>query len=105
MIHSNYSRLFCDVNRPLTSETLFRKEGDGKEIILNKNITKEEEESRIMKYYYSYYSAFREISLKINPKIIISIHSFNPVYEGVKREVEVGILSSFSNEFSEKVIE
>ena len=103
LIHSNYSRLLCDVNRPVTSETVFRKEGDGKEILLNKNITLKEEKNRFEKYYYTYYSAFREISLKINPKIIISLHSFNPIYEGVQREVEVGILSSFSDDLSIKV--
>lgn len=30
------SRLLCDVNRPVTSETIFRQEGDGKLIELNK---------------------------------------------------------------------
>lgn len=104
LVHSNFSRLLCDVNRPITSETLFRKEGDGNLILLNKNITKEEEEYRLDRYYYSYYSAFREISLKIKPKIIISIHSYTPLYEGQKRDVEIGVLSSFSDEISQKVL-
>ena len=104
LIHSNYSRLLCDVNRPLTSETLFRKFGDGNEIMLNKGMTLKEERHRLEKFYHTYYYAFREISLKTNPKIILSLHSYNPVYEGAKREVEVGVLSSFSDDLGLKVI-
>lgn len=100
LIHSNYSRLLCDVNRPVTSGTLFRKEGDGKEILLNKEITLKEEKYRLDNFYYSYYAAFREIALKTKPKILISLHSFNPIYEGVERDVEIGILSSFSDDLS-----
>ena len=105
LVHSNYSRLLCDVNRPVTSETVFRKEGEIKEILLNKNLTYKEEKYRFDNFYHSYYSAFREISLKTSPKILISLHSFNPVYEGVQRETEVGVLSSLSDDLSLQVKE
>ena len=104
LVHSNYSRLLCDVNRPITSETLFRKYGDANEVMLNKNMTQKEERHRLEKFYHTYYYAFREISLKTNPKIIISLHSYNPVYEGSKREVEVGVLTSFCDDLGLKVI-
>eukprot|EP01016_Furgasonia_blochmanni_P018786 TRINITY_DN2121_c0_g1_i2.p2 TRINITY_DN2121_c0_g1~~TRINITY_DN2121_c0_g1_i2.p2 ORF type:complete len:161 (+),score=24.02 TRINITY_DN2121_c0_g1_i2:67-549(+) len=35
LVHSLVSRLLCDVNRPISSRTLFRKTGDGKVIELN----------------------------------------------------------------------
>ena len=38
MVMSKYSRLFCDVNRPITSESLCRKVGDNKLIDLNRKI-------------------------------------------------------------------
>jgi predicted N-formylglutamate amidohydrolase len=36
---SRFSRLLCDANRPIGSETMFRKEAEGKPILLNQNLT------------------------------------------------------------------
>jgi predicted N-formylglutamate amidohydrolase len=91
-VHSLYSRLLLDPNRTIVADTLFRKNGDGEEVDLNKDLTHEEEQIRIKKYFLSYYEAIREISTKVNPTYILSIHSFTPMYEGQSRTVEVGVL-------------
>jgi predicted N-formylglutamate amidohydrolase len=36
---ARFSRLLCDANRPIGSETMFRKEAEGKPILLNQNLT------------------------------------------------------------------
>ena len=86
LVHSNYrykrelsslftfeSRLLCDVNRPIVSDTMFRRTGDGKNIDLNrgtvyywilivsmrKDLTEDEEIARLKKYYLSYYYMLR----------------------------------------------
>jgi predicted N-formylglutamate amidohydrolase len=91
-VHSLYSRLLLDTNRSIVSDTLFRKEGDGEEVELNKNMTYEEEQERIKKYFIPYYEALREISLKVDFKYVLSIHSFTPLYQGEIRAMEIGIL-------------
>lgn len=93
-VHTLYSRLLIDTNRSLVADTLFRRAGDGKTVGLNKDMDFDEEQSRIGKYYVSYYEALREISLKINPSYILSIHSFTPNYQGELRPMEIGILCS-----------
>lgn len=60
MVMTKYSRLFCDVNRPITSENLCRKEGDGRQIELNAKIEEEEEEERL-RYYHSYFKSIRDV--------------------------------------------
>jgi len=105
-VHSLYSRLLLDPNRSIVSDTLFRKSGDGKEIDLNKDLTFEEEQKRIKKYYLPYYEALREISLKVDPKYILSIHSFTPLYQGETRSMEIGVLfGPDSANFAEKINE
>ena len=47
VVHSLYSRLLVDVNRSLLSETLFRKEGDGKKVELNEDLNELEESTRL----------------------------------------------------------
>jgi len=103
LVYSLYSRLLADVNRSTSANTLFRTEGDGQLIDLNRDLTYEEEEKRIIKYHHSYYHALREISVKIDPLYIFSVHSYTPVYEGQPRSLEVGILVSYSEELAEKV--
>jgi len=91
-VHSLYSRLLLDPNRSIVADSLFRKNGDGQELDLNKDITYEEEQKRIKKYYISYYEALREISVKVDPTYILSIHSFTPLYQGEPRSMEMGVL-------------
>jgi len=103
LVYSLYSRLLVDVNRSTSADTLFRTEGDGQIIDLNKDLTYEEEQKRIIKYHHSYYNALREVSLKIDPQYIFSVHSFTGLYEGQVRTLEVGILVNYSEELAEKV--
>jgi len=91
-VHSLYSRLLLDPNRSVVSDTLFRKFGDGKEVDLNKNLTPEEEQKRIKRFYIPYVEALREISHKVDPTYILSIHSFTPLYQGEPRSIEIGVL-------------
>jgi predicted N-formylglutamate amidohydrolase len=105
LVHTNYSRLLLDANRPIASDTLFRQQGDGKTVELNKELTPEEEKARIEKYYLSYYWMLRKAEKTVDPQYIFSIHSFTRLYEGALREVEVGALTSLTDEPASKFIE
>jgi len=96
-VHTLYSRLLIDTNRSIVADTLIRKRGDGRDIDLNKDLTYEEEQKRINAYYVPFYEALREISVKVNPKQIISVHSFTPVYEGEARSLEVGVMHGYES--------
>jgi len=103
-VHALYSRLLLDVNRSLVADTLFRKIGDGQEVDLNKEMTYEEEQKRIRRFYISYYEALRDVSTIINPTYVLSIHSFTALYEGQARSTEIGVLYGHeSTEFALKI--
>jgi len=103
LVYSLYSRLLVDVNRSITAQDLFRKGGDGQTVDLNRDITYEEEQKRIIKYHHTYYTALREVSVKIDPLYIFSVHSFTPLYEGQPRSLEVGVLVNYSDDLAEKI--
>jgi len=105
LVYSLYSRLLLDVNRNIAADTLFRTNGDGHTVDLNKDLTYEEEQNRILKYHHSYYNALREVSVKVDPLYIFSVHSFTALYEGQPRALEVGILVSHSDDLGDKVCE
>jgi predicted N-formylglutamate amidohydrolase len=105
LVHTNYSRLIIDTNRPIASDTLFRLQGDGKTVELNKELSPDEERTRIEKHYFSYYWMLRKADKAVDPEYIFSIHSFNRVYEGEQRDVEVGALTSLTDEPAPKFVE
>lgn len=90
---SRATRLLVDVNRPLDSDTLFRSVADGEPIALNTAITEADRAARIAQFYEPYHRAIDEEVERIQPRLILSLHSFTPVYEGgAPREVEIGVL-------------
>lgn len=108
---SRVSRLVVDVNRPVTSETIFRTVADGKPIALNANISVEERQDRIDRYWRPYRFELTEMLEHLkNIELVISVHSFTPLYEGEPRDCEIGVLyidsveeaSWFLKSFTEK---
>lgn len=103
-VMAKYSRLLVDVNRPLSSPTLFRTECDGIEVDLNKNMDEIEKKQRIKMCYESYHKELSDMVKLVKPELLISIHGFDckinflfyirytDCYEGSKREVEIGVL-------------
>ena len=102
-IVAKYSRLLCDCNRKLDSPTLFRTIADGKEIQLNKEVTPEDRDQRLQLLYYPYHTAIDEELQRHPAKLVFSLHSFTPEYEGSKRKVEVGLLFSGDPELATSV--
>ena len=93
-VTANFSRLYVDPNRPLSSETLFRNIAEGKAIEFNKVIDENERKKRLDRCYYPFHDAVDRVVEKdaANINVVLSLHSFTPMYEGRKRDVEVGVL-------------
>tara|TARA_B100001105_G_scaffold102708_1_gene82350 strand:+ start:163 stop:1002 length:840 start_codon:yes stop_codon:yes gene_type:complete len=91
-----YSRLIVDCNRNISDNSAYLDKSDGVDIPGNQNLNNNEKEIRESEIYWPYHNAIdTQISRlkrqKVSP-IIISIHSFTPVFNGNKREWEVGVL-------------
>ena len=91
-----YSRLIVDCNRNISDNSAYLDKSDGVDIPGNQNLNDNEKEIRESEIYWPYHNAIdtqisRLKKQKVSP-IIISIHSFTPVFNGNKREWEVGVL-------------
>jgi len=91
---SNFSRLLVDPNRPLASQTLFRSHADDVAIDLNAEMPVEDRDARISRFYIPYHLELGRAAREVDPSLVLSIHSFNPIYEGEVRDFEVGVLST-----------
>lgn len=96
LIHSGYSRLLIDCNRSLKAKGTFLKKSENIIIPGNKNILLKEKKIRSIKYYFPYHKEIEKfinqsLKKKVIP-IVISIHSFTPIFFGKKRKWHIGIL-------------
>ncbi len=96
LITSGYSRLLIDCNRPFAVPEAFIKKSENTIIPGNIKLSKKEKIQRAKKYCIPYRTKIQNI-LKIRMKknivpIIISVHSFTPVYNGKFRPWHLGLL-------------
>jgi predicted N-formylglutamate amidohydrolase len=93
---ARYSRLLIDLNRGPDDPTLVMKLSDGRIIPGNRNVGPEEIENRLAKYHRPYHEAIAaEIAAAQGEgrvPVLISLHSFTPVWKGFARPWQVGVL-------------
>lgn len=94
LIQQNYSRLVIDCNRPPGSATSIAPLSDGTVIPGNENVPLENAAMRVREIFAPYHLAIeRHLEARKNrPTFLISLHSFTPVYGGVKRPWQAGVL-------------
>ncbi|MEZ4236578.1 MAG: N-formylglutamate amidohydrolase [Myxococcota bacterium] len=90
---ARFSRLLCDANRPFDADTLFRTHADGHPVRLNQALTDEERHRRIEATHAPYHAAIDAMLGRYPHAMVLSMHSFTPVYEGgPPRPMEIGVL-------------
>lgn len=103
-VMSEFSRLLVDPNRPLDSQTLFRKEADGRPVHLNAAIDETERARRLDDFYHPYHSAVSTMVGKSRAEIVFGIHTFTASYEGNPRSLEIGVLFDSDNELGDALV-
>jgi predicted N-formylglutamate amidohydrolase len=90
------SRLVHDCNRPAGSEDATPVTSENYQIPGNKGLTQEQRQDRGRRFYGPYHQALGDvIAGRSNigcTAILVTIHSFTPVYKGKTRNVELGIV-------------
>ena len=104
IICGEHSRLFIDLNRGKSDPTLIAAISDKKIIKKNINITNKDKKFRIKEIYDKYHLSINSLIMKKKIRLILSLHSFTPIFKGKKRNVEIGILSNEDRRYSQKLI-
>jgi predicted N-formylglutamate amidohydrolase len=89
---SRFTRLLVDPNREEHHRDLLRGFADGAEILLNRALDEADREVRLSRYYRPFHDAVDRVLVQTRAPILLSVHSFTPLYEGVTREVQLGVL-------------
>jgi predicted N-formylglutamate amidohydrolase len=89
---SRFSRLLADPNRDETAADLCRRGAEGREVQLNHAVDAHERERRLARLHRPYHAAIDRELGRASASVVLSIHTFTPVYEGQPRMVEIGVL-------------
>jgi predicted N-formylglutamate amidohydrolase len=90
-----WSRLLIDLNRGEDDPTLVMKLSDGSIIAGNRAVDAAETAHRIQAFHAPYHGAIEEEIARLRqiaPPVLVSIHSFTPVWRGRARPWQIGIL-------------
>jgi predicted N-formylglutamate amidohydrolase len=99
---SRFSRLLVDPNRDEDAPDLFRRVAEGRTVGLNANVGAKERELRLA--MAREYHQTIDLALGADgAKVVLSIHTFTPVYEGRQRAVEIGVLYDEDEALAESV--
>ena len=92
LIKQRYSRLVYDCNRPPSSNEAMRVVSEQTQIPGNVDLSLEEKQWRIRNIYEDFHDCVAQHLDQRNDPVLVTVHSFTPVYHGVRRLVDVGIL-------------
>lgn len=103
LVVAGYSRLLIDLNRPPGGPTSIPQISEATPIPGNAGLTAEQCDERIRDYFLPFQSQVEGILDRrqelARRTIIIGVHSFTPVYKGVRRPWRAGILYRKSQRF------
>ncbi|WP_282059874.1 N-formylglutamate amidohydrolase [Roseobacter litoralis] len=105
LVASKVSRLVYDCNRPPDAPSAMPERSEVFDIPGNKNLTRNDRETRVARYYTPFHDRLKQVlSTKPDP-VVVTIHSFTPIYQGIQREVEVGILHDQDTRLADAMLE
>lgn len=93
LVASRISRLVYDCNRPPEAPDAIPAKSERVEVPGNRNLSDAARAARVEQIYQPFHRAVHEVlEAQRAPVVFITIHSFTPVYNGVPRAVELGLL-------------
>jgi predicted N-formylglutamate amidohydrolase len=101
LVASEVSRLIYDCNRPPHSSTAIPLSSEQQSIPGNSSITPADKEQRVETYYRPFEAALTQCIDSLVSPLVVTIHSFTPVYLGKKRDVEIGVLYDTDQRFAD----
>ncbi len=97
LVHQNFSRLAYDCNRPPEAADSVPAKSEVFEIPGNAGLTEAQRQQRVAEIYAPFKetldAVIRQRKAEGRQTLLVTIHSFTPVYNGVPRSVEIGILN------------
>jgi predicted N-formylglutamate amidohydrolase len=109
LVAPRFSRLLYDCNRPPEAASAIPEVSEVYRIPGNTGLSAEARAARAARFYTPFRAALAEaLDSRIaagRPPVLLTVHSFTPVYMGVRRDTGVGILHDADRRFADALLE
>jgi len=109
LVHAGVSRLVYDLNRPPHAPGAMPATSEIFDIPGNADLTPEDRLARTEAFYLPFHAALRDLLARRlargMPTILVTVHSFTPVWFGTRRAVELGVIHDAQDRFARAVTE
>jgi predicted N-formylglutamate amidohydrolase len=109
LIAQRFSRLLYDCNRPPSSEAAVPALSEVYPIPGNTGLSAADRQARVDRFYTPFLETLAaSLDQRINAgfaPVIVTVHSFTPVYKGNRRAVELGILHDTDSRLADALLE
>jgi len=105
LLSTTVSRLVYDCNRHFGAVGAIPEKSELFEVPGNRNLSIDEVKQRYDQYYLPFESAISDRLVEFTePPLLVTIHSFTPVYLGETREVDIGIISDRDKRLGDQMV-
>lgn len=106
LVEGTVSRLIYDLNRPPEAPSAMAESSEGRVVPGNIGLSATERQHRTDTFYSPFTETLHKVlSQHPVPPVVVTMHSFTPVYNGLKREVEIGILHDTDTRLADAVLD
>lgn len=92
LVASKTSRLVYDCNRPPEAPDAIPARSEVVDVPGNTGLTAAQEAARVQRYYHPFRAAVARAMAGRDAPVLVTIHSFTPVYHGKPRTVDIGVV-------------
>jgi len=92
LVASCVSRLVYDCNRPPEAKDAMPAQSEVVQVPGNVGLSAADKQARLTKYYAPFRTALEKALQATTNPVVVTIHSFTPIYHGKPRSVEIGVL-------------
>jgi predicted N-formylglutamate amidohydrolase len=104
LVSSTVSRLVYDCNRPPSALDAMPAKSEVFDVPGNMALSQADRDARAETYYMPFQTALAAQVAKTPAPIIVTVHSFTPVYHGQERAVEIGILHDHDTRLADAML-
>ncbi len=106
LVHSTVSRLIYDCNRPPDAVSAMPARSEETAVPGNSNLTAEEKARRVDRFYRPFEALLsKTLGDRPGTSVLVTIHSFTPVFRGQDRAVEIGILHDEDSRLADALLQ
>lgn len=105
LVAARVSRLVYDCNRPPEESGAMPEKSEVFEIPGNKDLTEDQKRERVENIYLPFKQSLSDVIIAgAHLKVMVTIHSFTPVYFGRQRDLHIGILHDSDSRLAEAML-